>query len=243
MSDCVPISDLLVVGYLGRFSAEDWPVRLLPVYKSRDKGFGVLPPFQHEETGIRGVKISPIELEEMIEEGEVTEKKPYLDAQPDHTLWLGPSGLQYAPCGEANRAFDQLSLEAIKKALDVGLLKGAARALLFRSLRARPTSVANALLSVHFQLTNEISLVKPIRVDLEKMKGIAPSTLEEEMIQAILEKKPRRDALNAIASELRRAERESFAQALLEGTPAVHDWAARPTPPLTWAPKPVRTAA
>ncbi len=235
MNDFVPISDLSVVGFVGRFSPEDWPVRLLPVYRNRTEPFGLFPPFEQSEGNLRGVKVSALELEERIEEGDVTALLSFEQAQRDHVLWLDAPRVRYMPRVEAERALDTIGLEAVAKALGAGLSKREARVQLFRSLRARSTTVASALLSVHFQLEKDFSQVKPIRQDLALMKGTAASDIEADMVRAIVANKPSTAVLTAIVTELRRAGREAFAQELLQGMRPVDDWAAQPAPPMTWA--------
>jgi hypothetical protein len=235
MNDLGPISDLSVVGFVGRFSSEDWPVRLLPVYRSRTEPFGLFPPFEQSEGNLCGVKVSVLELDERIEEGDVTALPSSEQVQSDHLLWLDARGFRYMPRVEAERALDTIGLEAVAKALGAGLSKRAARVQLFRSLRARSTAVASALLSVHFQLEKDFSQVRPIRQDLALMNGTTASDVEGDMVRAIVANKPSSDVLTAIVAELRRAGREPFAQELLQGMRAVDDWAAQPTLPLTWA--------
>jgi len=235
MNDFWPISDLSVVGFVGRFSSEDWPVRLLPVYRSRTQPFGLFPPFEQSEENLRGVKVSALELEESIEEGDVTALLSSEQAQPNHSLWLDAQGVRYMPRVEAERALDTIGLEAVAKALGAGLSNRAARVQLFRALRARSTAVASALLSVHFQLAKDLSQVRPIRQDLAMMKGTVASDVETDMVRAIVANKPSLEVLTAIVAELRRAGREPFAQELLQGMRAVEEWAAQPTSPMTWA--------
>jgi hypothetical protein len=234
MNDMVPISELEVIGFLGRFSVSDWPLRLLPVYRSRSEPFGFVPPFEQQAGSLRGVRVSVAELEEMIDEGEITPLKATRQAQDEYALWMGEDGPRYEPRVEAERALDAISLDAVGRAAALGLSKGAARVQLFRALRARSTAVATALLSVHFQLNDDFSQVKPIREDLVQFGSAEPASVETGMVDAVLAKDPPRKVLSAIASELRSAGRDALAQVLLRDGNASDHWAARPAPPMRW---------
>jgi len=235
MNSLLPLSELDVVGYVGRFPAQDWPVRLLPVYRSRTQSVALLPPFKEHAGRVQGIQISVSDLEERIDEGEITAIDPYLSAKDEHLLWLDENGPRYMSCSDAEQALDTLCRNAVQQALKGKLSERSTRIHLFRSLRARPTSVANALLSVHFQLNNEFSLVKPIREDLSRQSESKPIDSEVEMVRLIASSKPSRKVLSAIAEELRRAGREGLAQTLLQGAPAQDDRAAWPSPPMRWA--------
>lgn len=138
------------------------------------------------------------------------------------------------PCAEAEQALGAIAREAVEQALGAGLAKRASGPRLFRSLRAHPTAVANALLSVHFQLNQDLSQVKPIREDLARLSQTESTNLEFEMLQAVVSSKPPRDVRTATVVELRRAGREALAQILLQGVTPTDKWAAQPAPLLRW---------
>jgi hypothetical protein len=235
MSSPLPLFDLDVVGHVGRVSRQDWPVRLLPVYRSRTQPVALLPPFTERAGYVQGIQTSAAALDERIDEGEITAIETSFSAKGDHSLWLDESGLKYMPHADAEQALNTLCRNAVKQALEGELSERSTRVRLFRSLRARPTSVANALLSVHFQLNSELSLVKPIREDLSRLSKIDPVEAETEMVQLIALSNPTRQVLSAIAEELRRAGRKELAQTLMQGSPAEVDRAAWPALPMRWA--------
>ncbi|XXT17568.1 hypothetical protein WME94_45800 [Sorangium sp. So ce429] len=235
MSSSSSISELDVIGFIGRFSPEDWPVRLLPVYRSRTQQLALLPPFREHAGQVQGVEIAALDLEERIDEGEITVFDSYWAAKDDHLLWLSQSGPRYMPRSETEQVLDTLCLDTVQSALRAELSKRRARVHLFRSLRARPTGVANALLSVHFQLSNELSLVKPIREDLTQLSNVRPLQLEADMIQLVAASNPSRQVITAVAAELRRAGRQELAKTLLQGATEQDERAAWPTPPMRWA--------
>jgi hypothetical protein len=234
MTNALPLSDLDVVGFLGRFPSQDWPVRLLPVYRSRTSATALLPPLEERDEYVRGVPVQALEFDEMLEEGEVTQLGSAWPARSDHVLWLDRDGPRYAPRHEAEQALEAIAREAVQRSLEGDLIKRSARIQLFRSLRARPTAVANALLSVHFQLIEDFSQVKPIREDSAKMAGSEPTKLEEEMIHAFVSSKPSIEVRSAVAAELSRAGRDALKDIVLRSVSASEKWASRPALSLRW---------
>ncbi|AKJ07241.1 hypothetical protein ATI61_111199 [Archangium gephyra] len=233
-----PLSQLELVGYIGRFQPKDWPVRLLPVYRSQSQSTYLLPPMEEEVGALRGRLVSKERLADLEEEGELTLLSEPKAAQGNHLLWMDETGPRYMPREEAESALDERCAQTVIRAMEMGLHKRAAREYLFRSLRARPTAVVNALLSLHFQLLDDIDQVKPLREDLARMARSRVPELEQRLMTLVTSsgKGFSREEATAVASELRRAQRESLAKSLLD-TSQIRDpsrWAAEPAVELRW---------
>jgi len=238
MTTPIPLSELELVGYIGRFQSKDWPLRLLPVYCSQSRQVCLLPPIEEREGALQGRQAPAGRLEELEEEGELTRLVEPRAACNKHLLWMDEAGPRYMPHEEAEKTMDERCSQTITRALEAGLQKRVARENLFRSLRARPTAVALALLSLHFQRQNDFDQVKPLREDLARMARSAPTELEQQLVTLLssIGKGLSRDEATAVAVELRRAQRETLAQSLLDAS-QIRDpfrWAARSALELGW---------
>lgn len=236
MTRALPISELDVIGFVGQFPPEDWPVRLMPIYRARGQALGLWPPFQEQGERLEGEPLTAEELEDMLAEGELTPLPEPLAAREDHLLWLAETGPRYAPRVEAERELVDLCRKSVVRAMELGLKTSGARELLFRALRAHPTTVANALLAVHFQLVGDYAQARPLREDLTALAHTPPSSLEQDLVRAIAPDKLGRELATAIAMELGRARRDELVSALLDAARVSEPirQAARPAPPLRW---------
>jgi len=242
----LPISELELVGYIGQFQARDWPLRLLPVYRSPSRQVCLLPPVEESGDALQGSQVSVARLEELEDEGELTRLAGPMAARSNHLLWMDEAGPRYMPRGDAEKVLDERCVQAVTRALEAGLRKGVARGHLFRSLRARPTALAYALLSLHFQLQGDFEQTKPLREDLARMAGAPPTELEPRLVQLLTSTGQglSREDVTAVAAELRRARREALAQSLLDAAQVrgPSRWAAQPAPEMSWsALRPVST--
>lgn len=214
MSDLFSFKNLDVIGYVGHFAPERWPVRLLPVYRERTQGLGILPPIEEHASSLQGVLASPARLEEMIEEGEVTllpEKQP---AQRSYLLWMAADGIHYLPNKQAEQELTCICISSIRIALATGLSSRDACTHLYRSLRAKETAVAHALLLLHFQLLGAIDSAEVEREDIRRFLNIPSIPIENELAQIIRAANLPQDALRAIATELKQAGRVILARIL-----------------------------
>lgn len=237
MNRSLPFSELDVIGFVGCLPPEDWPARPLPVYRSRVQLLGLWPPFQEQGELLQGEPLGAMQLEDMLAEGEFTPLPTPQQARPGHLLWLSASGPRYEPRSEAERALEDICRQATRRALQLGLQRGSAREQLFRALRARPTTVANALLAVHFQLANDFAQVYPLREDLAALGRTPASELERELVQTVTADRLAPEVVSAVATELRRAQRHELASILEEKAhlPESARHAARPAPLIGWS--------
>lgn len=239
MTTALPFSELKLVGYIGRYQPKDWPLRLLPVYSSPARQVGLLPPVEENGETLQGKQVPSERLEELEEEGELTRLPEPMAARSNYLLWMDEAGPRYMPREEAEKALDERCHQTITRAMDAGLHKRVARENLFRSLRARPTALAFALLSLHFQQQNDLDQVKPLREDLAKMARSEPTEVEQRLAGQLprIVKGLSRDEVTAVAVELRRARRETLARGLLDAAQIQDPYrrAAQPAPELGWA--------
>ncbi|HYO64936.1 MAG TPA: hypothetical protein VEU33_02535 [Archangium sp.] len=234
----IPLSQLELAGYIGRFQPKDWPVRLLPIYRSQSQSTYLLPPLKEEAGALRGSMVSKERLDELEEEGELTLLSEPMAAQENHLLWMDETRPRYMPHEEAESTLDERCAQTVIRAMEVGLHKRAAREHLFRSLRARPTAVVDALLSLHFQLLGDFEQVRPLREDLARMARSPVTELEQRLMTLVTSsgKGLSQKEVTAVASELRRAQRESLAKSLLDTSQirSSSRWAAGPAVDLSW---------
>lgn len=191
MSDSVACDKLEVIGFLGAFSLRDWPLRLLPIYRDRERQFGLVPPFEiKEDASICGVKVSVDELDYMHGEGEFTLLDEPRPALSDHTLWLNDESVRYEPRLRAEQGLDAICLSATQRAQDSGLAQDVACDELFRAIRARPTAIVYALLAAHFELRDDTAQMKSTRKELTTFRETNPDTIENEIIHGTLTRLP-----------------------------------------------------
>jgi hypothetical protein len=238
MTTSLSRSELELVGYIGRYQPKDWPLRLLPVYRSQSRQIGLLPPLEESGEAFQGRQVPAGRLEELEEEGELTLLPEPRAAHSSHLLWMDEAGPRYMPREEAEKALDERCYQTVMHAIEAGLHKRMSRENLFRSLRARPTAVALALLSLHFQRQDDLEQVRPLREDLARMARSEPTELEQRLVKLLTspDKVLSRDEATAVAVELRRARREALARSLLDAA-QVRDpfrWAAQPALELGW---------
>ena len=236
MSARILIADLDVVGYVGRTDPSDAPKRLLPIYRSRDGQRVLVPPTEESGDHLVGYEVPTAYLEALLDEEEVTMLEQAPNAQAGHLLWMSRVGPRYEPAFDAERELEDLAVDAISQTCALGLAGEGVRDLLFGALRVRPTVMANALLAVHFQLTGDIRLSRPVRDDLADLIGWDTGELDRRMLEAsrpLLSSS--QDLATAVAMEVRRAGRREVADSILETVPAHKRSAAEPEPPLSWS--------
>lgn len=229
--------DLEVVGFVGQLTQADAPVRLLPVFRSRSTGGFLLPPVTEGSDYLEGEEVSPESFQDLLDEGELTALDDVQPAQPGYLLWMDQTGVSYLPQEEAERALEKLCRRAVSEAVRSGLRLARAREQLFCALRACPNNaVVNALLSVHYQLNDERGPLRPLRQDLASQRGVAPSSLEEHLLEGVEHGAISPEVATALAVELRRAGRDLLADKLIQSAnlSAPARRAARPSPALGW---------
>ncbi|WP_309894264.1 hypothetical protein [Archangium sp.] len=239
MTTAIPLSEFQLVGYIGRYQPKDWPLRLLPVYSSPSRQVGLLPPVEENGETFQGKQVPLERLEDLEEEGELTRLPEPKAARSNYLLWMDEAGPLYMPREEVEKALDERCLQTITRAMEAGLNRRVARENLFRSLRARPTALAFALLSLHFQKQDDFDQVKPLREDLASMARSEPTELEQRLAWQLprIVKGLSRNEVTAVAMELHRARRETLARGLLDAAQIKDPYrrAAQPAPELGWA--------
>jgi hypothetical protein len=236
MSVRAPLADLEVVGYVGRARREDAPRRLMAVFRGRGGERVLVPPVREEGDVLEGEEVREHDLAAFVDEGEATLLAEPLLAHPAHTLWMSPDGPRYEEFREAERRLDACAVDALARGLARGLEDETARDALFGALRVRPTVLANALLAVHFQLTGDTRLARPVREDLAGLTGRDTGPLERRVLEAawpLLSSSA--EVATAVATETRRAGRTDLAEEILKTVPAGARSASEPAPPLSWA--------
>ena len=220
MSVRIPIADLNVIGYIGRALLQEAPRRLMPVYQSRAAEHVLVPPSRDDGVQIEGPGISPLHLEDLVEEAEVTRLETSVAASAGHILWMSHAGPRYQAASEAERELDTWAVHAVEEVCVRRLDAEGVRDLLFGVLRVRPTVMANALLAVHFQLTGETRLARPIRDDLAALVGRPTGVQDQRFLEAVgplLSSSA--DLATAVAMEVRRAGRRDLVDQILKTVP------------------------
>ncbi len=195
-----------------------------------------MPPMREEGDQVEGEEVSSEYLADLVEEADVTLLEAPVAAGAGHVLWMSPAGPRYQSVGEAEPELDAWAVRAVKDACARGLGAEGVRDLLFGVLRVRPTVIANALLAVHFQLTGDTRLARPIRDDLMRLEGRPTGALEQSLLEAagpLLSSST--ELATAVAMEVRRASRKDLAEHILKSVPVTARSASDPGPPLSWA--------
>lgn len=233
MTTRIALGDLHVIGYIGRWEPADAPKRLLPVFQSRTEPRILVAPTSEEGDFVLGQEVSQSYLATLLDEEEVTLLASPLAAVSGHLLWMSSTGPRYQSASEAEGELDACAVEAVKKACEARLADGWVRDVLFGALRVRSTVMANALLAVHFTLTEEYRLARPIRSDLAGLSGLATGELEERLLLTARPLFSSSQALaTGVAMEVRRAHREDLASEILKDLRPAARRAAEPAPPL-----------
>jgi hypothetical protein len=236
MNESVPFGELEVVGFIGTSDREDAPLRLSPVFGVHATGKLLVPPMDETAEGVRGELIDAAHWEDLVDGGEAERLPTPVPARQEHTLWLGPLGLAYERSPDAEAHMGELAVEAVRTACSI-LDSPVAGELLFAALRARQTRTANALLSIHFQLTGQDDQLAPLHQDLAALGQTPADDVDRRQLACVVDAALDDKLTTAIAEELRRAESTGgeLAERLLEKVDEITRAAGDRTPPLGWS--------
>jgi hypothetical protein len=63
MSELIYLANLEVIGYMGQVESEQWPTRLLPVFRDRTSTEVLAPPFEERDDSVCGVRLTQTAFE------------------------------------------------------------------------------------------------------------------------------------------------------------------------------------